>query len=93
MKLGQGVIGQKCKAWSYDASPERQAHGEQNALALLEEGLRLANLSADELGGHRCTEARKVLLAGLRWKKTTISQSWIAVHLGMKNAANDSRLV
>ena len=93
MKLGEGVSDQKRKARSYDASPERQAHGEQNALALMKEGLRLANLSADELAGHRCTEPRKVLLAGLLWKKTTMSQSWIAEHLGMKNAANVSRVI
>ena len=48
---------------------------------------------ADELAGHRCTEPRKVLLAGLLWKKTTMSQSWIAEHLGMKNAANVSRVI
>jgi hypothetical protein len=59
MKLGEEVIGRKRKARGYDASPERQAHGEQNALALLDEGLRLANLSADELAGHRCTEPRR----------------------------------
>jgi hypothetical protein len=29
-----------------------------------------------------------VLLAGLLWKKTTVSQSWIAEYLGMKNASN-----
>jgi hypothetical protein len=34
-----------------------------------------------------------VLLAGLLWKKTTVSQSWIAGHLGMKNAANLSRVI
>jgi len=34
-----------------------------------------------------------VLLAGLLWKKTTMSQSWIAEHLGMKNAANVSRVI
>lgn len=89
MNLGEEVIGRKRKARGYDASPERQAHGEQNALALLDEGLRLANLSADELAGHRCTEPRKVLL----WKKTTMSQAWIAEHLGMKNAANVSRVI
>jgi hypothetical protein len=32
-----------------------------------------------------------VLLAGLLWKKTMVSQSWIAEYLGMKNAANVSR--
>ena len=62
-------------------------------LAALEEGLQLANLSADELGGHRSFEPRKVLLAGLQWKKTTMSQSWIGEQLGMKNAANVSRVI
>jgi hypothetical protein len=33
-----------------------------------------------------------VLLAGLLWKKTTMSQSWIAEHLGMKNAADLSSI-
>jgi len=32
------------------------------------------------------------LLAGLLWKKTTVSQAWIAEHLGMRNAANVSRV-
>jgi hypothetical protein len=34
-----------------------------------------------------------MLLAGLLWKKTTVSQAWIAEHLGMKNAANVSRVI
>jgi hypothetical protein len=34
-----------------------------------------------------------VLHAGLLWKKTTVSQAWIAEHLGMKNAANVSRVI
>jgi hypothetical protein len=34
-----------------------------------------------------------VLHAGLLWKKTTASQAWIAKHLGMKNAANISRVI
>jgi hypothetical protein len=93
MKLGEATIGRKRKARGYDASPERKAHGEQSALALLEEGLRVAKLTKDELAGYRCTEPRKVLLAGLLWKKTTVSQAWIAEHLGMKNSANVSRVI
>jgi hypothetical protein len=93
MKLGEAAIGRKRKARGYDASPERKAHGEQKALELLEEGLRVAKLTKDELAGHRCTEPRKVLLAGLLWKKTTVSQMWIAEHLSMKTAANVSRVV
>ena len=65
----------------------------QNALALLDEGFRLANLSSDKLRGHRCTESQKVLLAELLWKKTTMSQAWIAKHLGIKNAPNVSRFL
>jgi len=53
----------------------------------------LANFSADELTEYPCTEPRKVMLAGLLWKKTTVSQSWIAEHLGIKNAANVSRVI
>jgi hypothetical protein len=34
-----------------------------------------------------------VLLAGLLWKKTTVSQSWRAEHLGMKNAADLSSVI
>jgi putative transposase len=93
MKLGEETIGRKRKARSYDASLERKAHGEQKALELLDEGLRVAGLAKEELAGHRCTEPRKVLLAGLLWKKTTVSQAWIAEHLGMKNAANVSRVI
>ena len=53
----------------------------------------MANLATKELVGHGCTEPRKVLLAGLLWKKTAVSQAWIVAHLGMKNAANVSRVI
>jgi putative transposase len=93
MKVGEAAIGRNRKARSYDASPERKAHGEQKARDLLNEGLRAAGFSEKELATHRCTEPRNALLAGLLWKKTTVSQTWIAEHLGMKNAANVSRMV
>ena len=35
-------------------------------------------------------EPRKVELARLVWKKTTVSQAWIAERLGMRSAANVS---
>jgi REP element-mobilizing transposase RayT len=93
MKLGGTLIARKRKARGYTASPELMAHGEQKARALLAEGLRVAELSDDDLAGFGCTEPRKVLLAALLWKKTTVSQGWIAEHLRMKNAANVSRVV
>ena len=93
MKVGEAAIGRNRKARSYAASPERKAHGEEKARDLFNEGLRAAGFSEEELAEHRCTEPRKVLLAVLLWKKTTVSQTWIAEHLGMKNAANVSRMV
>jgi putative transposase len=70
-----------------------KAHGEQQALALLEEGLRVANLAKEDLIGRGCTEPRTVLIAGLLWKKTMVSQAWIAEHLGMTSSANVSRVM
>lgn len=93
MKLGGSLIGRKRKSRGYTSSPELMAHDEQKARALLAEGLRVAELSDDDLAGFGCTEPRKVLLAALLWKKTSVSQAWIAEHLCMKNAANVSRVV
>ena len=87
MKVGKAAIGRKRKERRYDASPKRKAHGEQKALVLINEGLQAAGLSKQELAGHRCTNPRKMLLAELLWKKTTVSQIWMAEHLGMKNAS------
>ena len=50
-----------------------KAYGEQQAPALLEEGLRVANLAKEKLVGLGCTEPRKVFLPRLLWKKTTVS--------------------
>ncbi len=91
LKLGEAAIGRKREARGYDASLEMKAHGGQQALALPEEGLRVANLAKEDLAGSGCTEPRKVLPEWLLWQKTTVSKAWIAEHLGMKNAANVSR--
>jgi hypothetical protein len=93
MKLGAKALGRKRQARGYVASPEMLAHGEKKAEELLAQGLRVAGLSREDLAGFRCTEPRKVLLAALLWKKTTVSQAWIADRLGMKNAANVSRVI
>jgi len=53
----------------------------------------VANLAKEELVGLGCMEPRKVLPAGLPWKKTTVSQAWIVEHVGMKNADNVSRVI
>jgi len=74
MKLVEVANGRKRKARGYDISPEMKAHGDQKARALREEGLRLSNLGKEELVWQCCTESRKVLLAGLLWKKIPVFQ-------------------
>lgn len=51
LKLGEAAIGRNREARGYDASPAMKAHGEQQALALLEEGVRVANLAKEDLIG------------------------------------------
>ena len=53
----------------------------------------MAKLAKEELIGQGCTEPRQVLLAELLWKKTAVSQAWIAEHLGMKNPVNVGRVI
>ena len=93
LKLGDAAIVRKPEAQGSDAGLEMKAQGEQHALALLEEGLRVANLSKEELVGLGCAEPLKVLLAGLLRKKTTVSQARIEEHMGMRNAGNVSRVL
>ena len=70
LKLGEAATGRKREARGYDASLKMTAHGEQQAPALLEEGLRVANLAKEKLVGVGCTEPRKVFIPRLLWKKT-----------------------
>ncbi len=37
------------------------------------------------------SDARKVLLANLLWRRTVVSQEWLAEKLAMKSAANVSQ--
>jgi hypothetical protein len=64
-----------------------------SSLASLEWSPRRTTVFCSPSAEPSLTEPRKVLLAGLLWKKTTVSQAWIGEHLGMKNAANASRVI
>jgi hypothetical protein len=64
-----------------------------SSLASLEWRPRRTSVFCSPSAEHILTELRKVLLAGLLWKKTTMSQSVIAEHLGMKNAADLSSVI
>lgn len=51
-------------------------------------GLRKADL--EKLSG---SDARKVVIAGVIWERTTVGMQWINAHLGMKSAANASHQI
>lgn len=85
-----GALVGKGKSRAYQRSRERLAHGAEQAEKLLNEGLVLAGLDKERLATLPANEPRKVELARLIWKKTTVSQAWIAEKLGMCSAANVS---
>ena len=80
----------KGKSRADERSRERLAHGTAQAEKLLKEGLVVAGLDKESLTALPANEPRKVELARLLWKRTTVSQAWIAERLGMRSAANVS---
>ena len=87
---GAAKVLKKGKSRAYARSRERQAHGEKEAEKLLRDGLAAAGLKTAELDKLAANERRKVAVARVIWRQTTVSQGWIAEKLGMKNAANVS---
>ncbi|CAN5297094.1 hypothetical protein BH23VER1_BH23VER1_21090 [soil metagenome] len=67
------------------------AFGEDAAEHLPESGLAAAGLSGADPDGLYGSDPRKVALAKLLWKQTSVSQGWIAERLAMRRAANVSR--
>ena len=59
--------------------------------ARLAEGLKAAGVVAKDLAGLKGSDPRKLALAKLLWKQTTVSQEWIAEKLSMHSAANVSQ--
>ncbi len=76
---------------AYRKAPQVTAHGEEQARRWLAEGLEAAGLMAEDLPGLKGTDLRKLALAELLWKRTTVSQEWIAEKLSMRSAANVSQ--
>jgi REP-associated tyrosine transposase len=90
LQLGQRTLTRE-RHRGYRASLENKAHDAARAEALLREGLRAAQLGAEEARSLPGSEARKVEIARTIWQMTTVSQSWLAKHLGMGSAANVSQ--
>lgn len=51
----------------------------------------VAGLVGKDLPGLKGSDPRKLALAELLWKRTTVSQEWIAEKLSMRSAANVSQ--
>jgi putative transposase len=78
---------------TYRSSLQHRAHGQQQAAELLAAELRKHRLTAATLAGLPGADPRKIEIARLLWKSTTVSQAWIAEHLQMKSAANVSQIL
>ncbi len=81
------------KSRALQRTAERRAHGLQQAEQWLREGLHAAGLTAADLPGLKSTDPRKTALAGLMWRHTTVSQTWLAEKLHLKSAANVSQVL
>jgi hypothetical protein len=56
-----------------------------------EGGLKAGRLKPGSLAQVKGSDPRKVLLADLLWRRTVVSQEWLAEKLAMKSAANVSQ--
>lgn len=79
------------KSRGYQGAALVREHGQKQAEAWLAEGLKAAGLRASELSKLSGSDARKVLLADVLWRRTVVEQRWLAEKLGMKSAANVSQ--
>ena len=89
LRSASAILG-KGKSRGYTRSKEQLAHGEKEAERLLKEGLSAAGLKERDLEALPANEKRKVAIAGIIWRRTTVSQVWIAEKLKMRHAANVS---
>ena len=90
LKLAEKTLG-RTKSRAFRGVAVRQAHGLERAEQWLREGLAAAGLNAQELAATSGSDPRKVALARLLWRGTTVSQVWLAERLAMRSAANVSQ--
>jgi len=90
LKLAEKTLG-RTRSRAYRGVAVRQAHGLERAEQWLREGLAAAGLKEEELTATRGSDPRKIALAQLLWRRTTVSQVWLAEHLAMRSAANVSQ--
>ncbi len=76
---------------AYRKTPQLATHSEEQAKRWLAEGLKAAGLTGSDLPSLKGSDPRKLAMAELLWKRTTVSQEWIAKNLSMRSAANVSQ--
>ena len=79
------------KSRSYRGNELVVEHGERQAEVWLRAGLKAAGLKQGELGELKGSDRRKLLLADMLWRRTVVSQEWLAEKLRMRSAANVSQ--
>ena len=79
------------KSRGYRNTAQKRAHGEAQAEQWLREGMKAGNLAVGDLHRLKGSDPRKLALAELLWKRTTVSQEWITEKLAMRSAANSVR--
>lgn len=91
-KLGQKLMKKATPtSRAYQKHELVREHGERQAKSWLDQGLKAAGLKPGQLAKVKGSDARKVLLADLLWRRTVVSQEWLAEKLAMKSAANVSQ--
>ncbi len=91
-KLSEKLIKErKRSSRAYRKTPQVTTHSEEQAKRWMAEGLKTAGLLAKDLAALKGSDPRKLALAELLWKQTTVSQEWIAEKLSMRSAANVSQ--
>ena len=90
LKVGEQAL-KRVRHRSGRAGGESRAHGEHEAERLLKEGIEAADLTLKEVNRLPGSERRKVAIARMIWRQTTVNLHWIAEHLALKSAANASQ--
>jgi putative transposase len=73
---------------AYRATLLLKSHGDEQAERWSVKGLKTAGLDEKDLRALKGTDPRKLVLAELLWKRTTVSKEWIAEKLRMRSGAN-----
>ena len=91
-KVAEAALKQKSpRSRAYEKDRLVQEHGERQAQAWLARGLKAAGIKATDLESVKGSDERKGLLADLLWRRTVVSQEWLAEKLRMRSAANVSQ--